>query len=125
MFFSPVYGVLSLASDYIIARLGCAVNHYLSFNKRGATTFQVLLPRQLSTYFATVLRSVLPLTLGFRIVIESLYYVLFTPCPSLPLFGFFQPSFFGPNRNSRTNWQYLNWFSAFCVRTHFTYAPML
>ena len=58
--FSLPWGVLSLASDYIIARLGCAVNHYLSFDKRGATAFQVLLPRQLSTYFATWLRSILP-----------------------------------------------------------------
>ena len=49
--FLSVWRVLSLASDYIIAVFGGAVKHYLSFNKRGATAFQVLLPRQLFTYF--------------------------------------------------------------------------
>ena len=49
-------GVLSLASDYIIASFRSAVNHYLSFNKRGATAFQVLQPRQLFTYFMAACR---------------------------------------------------------------------
>ena len=50
--FTLPLGGSSLASDYIIASFGSAVNHYLSFNKRGATAFQVLLPRQLFTQCA-------------------------------------------------------------------------
>ena len=72
--FTLPLGGSSLASDYIIASFGSAVNHYLSFNKRGATALQVLLPRQLFTQFAP---NTIPLRVrvspGFRIVIESTY----------------------------------------------------
>jgi hypothetical protein len=71
--------VFSLASDYIIASFGSAVNHYLSFNRRGATAFQVLQPRQLFTYFAPVQINSWNLSLAFRIVIEYLHYICFTP----------------------------------------------
>ena len=77
--FTLPLGGSSLASDYIIASFGSAVNHYLSFNKRGATAFQVLLPRQLFTYFALLSTSSLLLLLVFRIVIEYPYLCCFTP----------------------------------------------
>ena len=79
--FSLSVKVFSLASDYIIASFGSAVNRYLSFNRRGATAFQVLQPRQLFTSFVRASNIyMLTLTaLAFRIVIEYLHYICFTP----------------------------------------------
>jgi hypothetical protein len=85
--FSLSVKVFSLASDYIIASFGSAVNHYLSFNRRGATAFQVLLPRQLFTYFAGVVGTSPLSPLVFRIVIEYLLYICFTPCIFNPVIG--------------------------------------
>ena len=77
--------VFSLASDYIIASFGSAVNHYLSFNRRGATAFQVLQPRQLFTYFAPVQINSWNLSLVFTIVIEYLHLYLFHPLYISPI----------------------------------------